>query len=607
MYAFVQKKKFTTAPIPKDLQAKREKLQARAEKKVEEVEKPKKVDKGALAKKIQAQLKGIDLLETLTNDLVRLGIGNMNAKTAAEVEEQAKQLGNAYLHGAQSALHSYTSLFAGADGRFDAKQTESQREAIFSEALDQLGRLHSLVKQGRAYLQRRLEDPELAPEIDSSIAAWLGHAWQLRELKDAGLVENDVELVQLTFNMHDDVARREFVETNSGTKKQSLRQRTMVKKKSAEDNLSEPAAPLPVNDSRILRAPAEVLYAEEIEALIKEDKHDRPPGWQMSARSVLTYICGGKCGKLDITPKYIGHERLVEIAISTLVTDRSLLLIGEPGTAKSWLSEHLAAAVNGDSTKVVQGTAGTTEEQIRYSWNYAMLIAHGPSHEALIKSPIFRAMESGSLARFEEVTRCASEVQDAMISRLSEKRLSVPELETEIPAAKGFSVIATANTRDRGVNDMSAALKRRFNIIVLPTPNTLETEMDIVRKRVGELAVNLDLKAELPAADAIEKVVTIFRELRLGQTLDGKNKLKTPSGVLSTAEAISVLANSMALAGHFGSGEVTARDIAAGLQGSVVKDEAKDKVIWDEYLANVMKKRGADWRPLYTSCTEHNS
>lgn len=152
-------------------------------------------------------------METLTNDLVRLGIGNMSAKTATEVEEQAKQLGNAYLPGAQSALHSYTSLFAGADGRFDAKQSEKQRESIFSEALDQLGRLHTLVKQGRAYLQRRLEDPELAPETDSSIAAWLGHAWQLRELKEAGLVENDVELLQLAFNMHDDVARREFVET----------------------------------------------------------------------------------------------------------------------------------------------------------------------------------------------------------------------------------------------------------------------------------------------------------------------------------------------------------------------------------------------------------
>lgn len=381
----------------------------------------------------------------------------------------------------------------------------------------------------------------------------------------------------------------------------------MAKKKSSDDDQIDTGTPLPVNDSRLLRAPAETMYAEEIAALIKEDRFERPPGWQMSAKAVLTYICGGTCGKLEITPKYIGHQRLVEIAIATLVTDRSLLLIGEPGTAKSWLSEHLAAAINGDSTKVVQGTAGTTEEQIRYTWNYAMLIAHGPSPEALIKSPIFRAMETGSLARFEEVTRCASEVQDAMISLLSEKRLSIPELATEVPAAKGFSVIATANTRDRGVNDMSAALKRRFNIIVLPTPNTLETEMDIVRKRVGELAVNLELKAELPAADAIEKVVTIFRELRLGQTLDGKNKLKTPSGVLSTAEAISVLANSMALAGNFGSGEVTAHDLAAGLQGSVVKDEAKDRAIWTEYLTNVMKKRGAEWRALFTSCSEHNS
>ena len=378
----------------------------------------------------------------------------------------------------------------------------------------------------------------------------------------------------------------------------------MAKKASlAEGNGSASAA---VAD-RMLRAPAEVLYAAEIEALMAEDKHELPPGWRMSPRAVHTYICGGKAGKLDITPKYLGHNRLVEIAISTLVTDRALLLIGEPGTAKSWLSEHLAAAINGDSTKVVQGTAGTTEEQIRYTWNYAMLIAHGPSPEAIIKSPIFRAMESGTLARFEEITRCASEVQDAMISLLSEKRLSIPELATEVPAQKGFSIIATANTRDRGVNDMSAALKRRFNIVVLPTPQTLETEIDIVRKRVRELAVSLELRAEVPTADAIDKVVTIFRELRTGQTLDGKNKLKSPSGVLSTAEAISVLANSMALAGSFGRGEVTPHDLAAGLQGSIVKDEEKDRGVWQEYLSNVLKKRGAEWRPLFTACAEHNA
>jgi MoxR-like ATPase len=356
----------------------------------------------------------------------------------------------------------------------------------------------------------------------------------------------------------------------------------------------------------VLRAPAEVLFAHELAALIAADKYEKPPGWKMSPRAVLTYITGGTVGETKITPKYIGHQRLVEIAISTLVTDRALLLIGEPGTAKSWLSEHLAAGINGDSTKVVQGTAGTTEEQVRYTWNYAMLIARGPSPEALIPSPIFRAMESGSLARFEEITRCASEVQDAMISLLSEKTIAIPELKSDVSARKGFSIIATANTRDKGVNDMSAALKRRFNIIVLPTPKTLEGEIDIVARRVRDLANHLQLKAKVPTAEAIEKVVTIFRELRSGQTLDGKAKLKSPSGVLSTAEAISVLASSMALAGNFGSGEVSPHDLASAIQGSVVKDEDKDKTVWQEYLANVLKKRGAEWRPLYTACSEHN-
>src|SRR4029078_4373451 len=365
--------------------------------------------------------------------------------------------------------------------------------------------------------------------------------------------------------------------------------------------MAKSAPPPASNTGDILRAPAEELFAEEIAALIAEDKLERPPGWRMSPRAVHTYICGGKAGTMTITPKYIGHQRLGEIAISTLVTDRALLLICEPGTAKSWLSEHLAAAINGDSTKVVQGTAGTTEEQIRYTWNYAMLIARGPSNDSLIKSPIFRAMESGTVARFEEITRCASEVQDALISLLSEKRLSVPELTTEVPAQRGFSVIATANTRDRGVNDLSAPLKRRFNIVVLPAPADLETEVSIVTKRVGELASNLQLKSEIPNEDAIIKIVTIFRELRAGQTLDGKNKVKTPSGVLSTAEAISLLANSMALAGEWSDGSVSDNDLASGLKGAVIKDDDKDLVVWKDYLSNVMKKRGATWRGLYSA------
>lgn len=357
-------------------------------------------------------------------------------------------------------------------------------------------------------------------------------------------------------------------------------------------------------EQQILRLPAEQLFQKEIDALIAAEKDPVPTGWRMSPRSVRTYICGGKAGDTVITPKYIGHERLVEIAIATLVTDRALLLIGEPGTAKSWLSEHLTAAINGDSTKVIQGTAGTTEEQIRYSWNYAMLIANGPSREAMIKSPVFHAMETGTIARVEEISRCASEVQDALISLLSEKRISVPELNMEVPAKKGFSIIATANTRDKGVNEMSAALKRRFNIVVLPAPADLESEMDIVKTRVAQLSAGFDLNASLPDDHVVEKVCTIFRELRNGETCDKSQKVKNTSGVLSTAEAISLLCNSMALAGSFGNGNISEKDLAAGLQGAVIKDEEKDNIAWKEYLENVMKKRGSNWNGLYKACKE---
>lgn len=356
-----------------------------------------------------------------------------------------------------------------------------------------------------------------------------------------------------------------------------------------------------------LRLPAELLYSAELEALKQEDKNnEKPIGWQLSPKAVLKFIVGGKAANTAITPKYIGHNRLVEIAIATLLTDRALLLIGEPGTAKSWLSENLTAAICGDSAKTVQGTAGTGEEHIRYSWNYALLLANGPSDQALLKSPIYRAMESGTIARFEEISRCASEVQDALISIMSEKNISVPELSTELPAQRGFSIIATANTRDRGVNDMSSALKRRFNIVVLPSPVNLETEVSIVTKRVAEISTNYKLKASLPTPQAVEKIVTIFRELRNGLTLDEKQKLKSPSSVISTAEAISLITNSMALAGSFGNGAISDEDLAAGLQGAVVKDEDKDKLVWKEYLENVMKKRGAEWRGLYNTCSELN-
>lgn len=357
----------------------------------------------------------------------------------------------------------------------------------------------------------------------------------------------------------------------------------------------------------ILRLSAEQLYKNEIDALIANETDPIPKGWQMSPRSVLTYIMGGKVGGVDITPKYMGDKRVVEICIATLVTDRALLLIGEPGTAKSWLSEHLTAAINGNSSQVIQGTAGTTEEQIRYSWNYAMLLAKGPSFESLVKSPIYNAMETGTIARFEEISRCASEVQDALISILSEKRISIPELSEEVAAKKGFSIIATANTRDKGVNEMSSALKRRFNIVILPPPSDMDTEINIVKTRVAQMSKDMELNAAMPTDSDFEKIVTVFRELREGRTLDGQVKIKPTSGVLSSAEAISLMVNSMALAGSFGSGKVTDSELAAALQGAVVKDDDKDKAAWTEYLENVMRKKGRDYAALYSECMERNA
>lgn len=353
-----------------------------------------------------------------------------------------------------------------------------------------------------------------------------------------------------------------------------------------------------------VRRPAEQAFAAELEALAKHDQAERPPGWRLSPRAVATYVLGGKAGDVAIAPKYIGDRRLVEVAIATLATDRALLLVGEPGTAKSWLSEHLAAAISGDSQCLVQGTAGTTDEQLRYSWNYALLLAEGPSMKALVKSPVYRAMEQGAIVRVEEISRTPSEVQDALITILSEKVLAVPELATQLPAQRGFNLIATANTRDRGVNEMSAAMKRRFNIVTLPIPTDLDTEVRIVSKRVAELGANWRLPAQPPSEELVRRVVQVFQELRRGQTLDGNQKVKSPSGVLSTAEAISLLGGSMSLAGHFGDGTVRDVHVAPGLRSAVVQDDDKDEAAWTEYVDNVLKTRGGPWKDLHKSCKE---
>lgn len=352
----------------------------------------------------------------------------------------------------------------------------------------------------------------------------------------------------------------------------------------------------------LLRQHAEHQYAEELAALARSDTRTRPPNWKLSPWAVATYLLGGQLEDgTVITAKYIGDRRVIEMAIATLATDRALLLLGVPGTAKTWVAEHLAAAISGDSTLLVQGTAGTSEESLRYGWNYAELLAKGPSLKALVPSPMMQAMKAGQIARVEELTRIPADVQDTLITILSEKTLPVPELGEEVQAAKGFNVIATANSRDRGVNELSSALKRRFNTVVLPLPDSLEAEVQIVQQRVEQLGRALELPAEPPAIEEIRRVVTVFRELRSGVTGDGKTKLKSPSATLSTAEAIGVMNQGLSLAAHFGDGTLRAADVAGGLVGAVIKDPVQDRVVWQEYLETVVKERDG-WKDFYRAC-----
>lgn len=356
-------------------------------------------------------------------------------------------------------------------------------------------------------------------------------------------------------------------------------------------------------EKTVLREPAEVQYAAQLQALAQNDADPPPPAWKLSPRSVLAYLVGtakplkatiaGKATEVPITRKFFGDDAIIERAIVTLASERALLLVGEPGTGKSWVSEHLAAAVSGCSTLTIQGTAGTTEEHIKYSWNVARVIAEGPKPDNLIPSPTMIAMRNGGLLRFEEITRCVPDVQDALVSILSDKNIVVPELpDANVVFAKpGFNIIATANSRDQGVNELSAALKRRFNYIHIPVVGDQKTEIAIVRDRSKELLERYKIPAKLEEP-VLNVLATVFREMRQGATSDGVSFQK-PSTTLSTAEAIGVALDSAIHSRYFGSGAVGVEDVARNLVGSIVKEDLEDLKVLKEYLSVVAKKRGA--------------
>jgi MoxR-like ATPase len=357
-----------------------------------------------------------------------------------------------------------------------------------------------------------------------------------------------------------------------------------------------------VND-RSVRLPAEIRCADELAALALEDERlarRRPAGWHLSPRAVEAFLLGrpepieGPDGRpVTITRKFYGHDVLVQRCIVTLASDRGLLLIGEPGTAKSWLSEHLAAAISGTSALTVQGSAGLTEDQIKYSWNYALLLAKGPIPDALVPAPLLTGMREGRVVRFEEITRAPHEVQDTLLMAMSDKVIGIPELPEDqgtVRAQRGFNLIATANTRDRGVNEMSAALKRRFNFETVPPIEQLDEEMAVVR---GQVDAAMDHAPDAPKGlgdDVLELLVTTFHEIRRGRTLDGV-AVDRASTVMSTAEAVGVGLNASLHAAFFADGAVTPDHVVLHLLGTAVKDNPDNLAVLRNYFEVAVKPR----------------
>ncbi|MCL2360476.1 MAG: AAA family ATPase [Defluviitaleaceae bacterium] len=349
-----------------------------------------------------------------------------------------------------------------------------------------------------------------------------------------------------------------------------------------------------------IKPPVEVQFAPELKTLREDDaKNPKPDNWLLSPKAVRSFVLGDK--KANISQKYYGNDALVERCIITLAGNRGLMLVGEPGTAKTMLSELLSAAISGTSVNTIQGTAGTTDDNIKYSWNYALLLAKGASRESLVPAPLYIGMEKGIITRFEEITRCSAEIQDTLISVMSDKVLSIPELGEEgfLFAKPGFNIIGTANTRDRGVNEMSSALKRRFNFETVFPINNVALECQIIEEQCAAL-LGPNAKA-LTDKDIVNLIATTFHELRTGKSADGA-KIDPPSAVMSTAEAVSVYYQTALTAHYYNAGKLSVDNLVQNLMGAVVKESRDDISKLKSYFNTVVKNRsksGKLWEAFY--------
>lgn len=349
------------------------------------------------------------------------------------------------------------------------------------------------------------------------------------------------------------------------------------------------------------RPPAEITYAAELTRLQEQDRDPRPPGWLLSLNAIRRFILGD--ASMGISRKMVAPVAAIERMLVTLATGRGLMLVGEPGTAKSMLSELLAAAVSGDSKLTIQGGASITEDQIKYSWNYALLINEGPSPRALVPAPLYQGMQQGKLVRFEEMTRAPLEVQDCLLGMLSDRVMAVPELSAEhamLYARAGFNIIATANTRDRGVNEMSAALKRRFDFETVFPIMDFAQELELVAQRSAALLELSGISQRVPEP-VLELLVTTFRDLR-ASLQQGGNEMDKLNAVMSTAEAVNVAHAVGVRAWFLEQRSGNPADLVECIAGTIVKDNEDDRNKLQRYFEQkVARREGRHWQDYYAA------
>lgn len=355
-----------------------------------------------------------------------------------------------------------------------------------------------------------------------------------------------------------------------------------------------------LSPSSPLKIPAEHRFAEQLERLRVQDTHRVPPGWRMSPVAVEQFILGNP--DLDVERKFVGAEGQVRRIIISLCANQSCLLTGEPGTAKSWLSELLAAAISGTSACILQGSALSSTAQLLYDWNHTLVAERGYCSEALLPGPLCRAMQAGQLIRFEELSRCPVPLQDTLLSVLSERILMIPELSGSngiVSAKQGFNMIATSNNVDEGIHTMSAALKRRIRFeVIRPIPN-LDDEIAVVSHELQALNQQLGL-AITPDPGILRVLVTLFHELRSGQSLDGRSTHRLAGAALSTAEAIQVAHALCVHASYYRKNELNAEDLLHFVIGTALKDKPEDRRRMRHYFETELRDRNDSlWQQVY--------